>query len=89
MKTLFLVIAAIALLASSSPAQDPAVPAPATAATPVAATDPAAAPKSPLQFLQTMKAQNAALIERQNALLLKLEELHKEASQIKFLSKRG
>lgn len=86
MKTFLLVIAAIALLGSSGPAQNPAVPAPAA---PVAATDPAAAPKSPLQFLQTMKAQNAALIERQNALLLKLEELHKEAAQIKFLSKRG
>ena len=88
MKVSFLVIAAIALLGSSGPAQNPAVPAPATTVAP-AATDPAAAPKSPLQFLQTMKAQNAALIERQNALLLKLDELHKEASQIKFLSKRG
>lgn len=86
MKTPFvLLIAAIALLGSDLPAQTPA---PAPAAAP-AATGVTALPKSPLQFLQAMKAQNAALLERQNALLLKLEELHKEASQIKFLSKRG
>lgn len=82
---LFLLIAATALLSSDVPAQSPA---PAPAAAP-AATGAPAVPKSPLQLLQGMKAQNAALLERQNALLLKLEELHKEASQIKFLSKRG
>jgi len=48
-----------------------------------------AAPKSVLQQLQAMKAQNQVLLEKQTALLLKLEDLNKEASQVKFLSKRG
>jgi hypothetical protein len=47
------------------------------------------APKTVLQQLQAMKAQNQALLEKQTALLLKLEDLNKEASQVKFLSKRG
>ncbi|MEQ1859430.1 MAG: hypothetical protein ABMA13_05800 [Chthoniobacteraceae bacterium] len=45
--------------------------------------------KSTLQQLQAMKAANLALIEKQTAVLLKLEELQKEAAQIKFLAKRG
>ena len=49
----------------------------------------AAAAKTPLQQLQEMKAKNKAVLEKQEALLLKLEELHKDASQIKFLTKRG
>jgi len=54
-----------------------------------AQTPTSGAPKTPLQILQAMKVDNAAVIERQAALLLKLEELHKEAGQIKFLAKRG
>jgi hypothetical protein len=88
MKAPLLVVAVLALLASDIPAQTP-VPAPAAVPAPAEAPGAPATPKSPLQILQTMKTQNAALIERQNALLLKLEELHKEAAQIKFLSKRG
>jgi hypothetical protein len=49
----------------------------------------AAVPKSTLQQLQDMRAKNKATLEKQEALLLKLEELNKEASQIKFLTKRG
>ena len=45
--------------------------------------------KTPLEILQTMKAQNAALIEKQSATLLKLDEVAKEAEQIKFLGKRS
>lgn len=52
-------------------------------------TPAADAPKTTLQLLEVMKVENAALVQRQAALLLKLEELHKEASQIKFLAKRG
>ena len=88
MKTQLVLIAAIALLGSDVPAQTPA-PAPAAAPVAPAAAGAPAVSKTPLQILQTMKAQNAALIERQNGVLLKLEELHKEASQIKFMSKRG
>ena len=49
----------------------------------------AAAPKSTLQQLQEMRAKNQATLEKQTALLLKLEELNKDATQIKFLTKRG
>ena len=48
-----------------------------------------AAPKSPLQILQTMKAQNQTQIEKQTALMTKLDELKDQASQVKFLGKRG
>ena len=49
----------------------------------------APAPKSPLEALQQMKAANTALLEKQTATLLKLDELAKEAQQIKFLGKRS
>jgi hypothetical protein len=45
--------------------------------------------KTPLQALQQIKAQNAALIEKQAATVQKLDELAKEAQQIKFLGKRS
>ena len=49
----------------------------------------AGVPKSTLQQLQEMKAKNKATLEKQEALLLKLEELNKDATQIKLLTKRG
>jgi hypothetical protein len=49
----------------------------------------AVTPKSTLQQLQEMKTRNTVTLEKQEALLLKLEDLNKEASQIKFLTKRG
>ncbi len=45
--------------------------------------------KTPLEALQQMKAQNAALIEKQTATGVKLDELAKEAQQLKFLGKRS
>ena len=45
--------------------------------------------KSPVQQLQAVKAANQQQLEKQTALLLRLDELHKEASQIKFFAKRG
>lgn len=45
--------------------------------------------RSPVQQLQTVKASNQLLLEKQAALLLKLDALQKEAAQIKFLAKRG
>ncbi len=45
--------------------------------------------KSTLQQLQAVKAANAALLEKQTATLLKLDELQKEAAQTKFMVKRG
>jgi hypothetical protein len=47
------------------------------------------ATKTTLQVLEAMKVENASVIQRQAALLLKLDELQKEAAQIKFLAKRG
>jgi len=48
-----------------------------------------AQPRTVLQQLEAMKVQNQAVLEKQTALLLRLEDLHKEASQVKFLTKRG
>ena len=45
--------------------------------------------KSPLEILREMKIKNAALLEKQAATLLKLDEVAKEAQQIKFLGKRS
>ncbi len=45
--------------------------------------------RSVLQQLQQMKQTNAALLEKQTALLIKLDELQKEAEQTKFMVKRG
>ena len=50
---------------------------------------PAAAVKTPLELLQTMKAQNQTLLEKQTATLVKLDELQKEAAQIRFMAKRS
>jgi hypothetical protein len=36
-----------------------------------------------------MRAANQLLLEKQTALLIKLEDLQKEATQIKFFAKRG
>ena len=48
-----------------------------------------AAAKSPLETLQQMKTQNAALIQKQEATSVKLDEIAKEAQQLKFLGKRA
>jgi hypothetical protein len=48
-----------------------------------------AAPKTPLEQLRTVKAQNQQLLEKQTATIVKLDELQKEAAQIRFMSKRG
>jgi hypothetical protein len=48
-----------------------------------------AAPKSPIQQLQEIKAKNALQIEKQTATLQKLEELAKQAEQLKFLAARS
>ena len=45
--------------------------------------------KAPAEELQQMKARNAALLEKQAATLLKLDELAKDAQQIKFFGKRS
>jgi cell shape-determining protein MreC len=48
-----------------------------------------AAPQTPLQRLQSMKAKNKELIDRQAETLKKLDELQLEAQQLKFLGKRS
>ena len=47
-----------------------------------------AAPQTPLQILQATKVKNAELLEKQAATLLKLDELDKDASQLKTFAKR-
>lgn len=50
---------------------------------------PALSAKTPLQQIQDMKAVNKTTLEKQAALLIQLDELQKQAAQIKFLAKRG
>ncbi|HEX8311013.1 MAG TPA: hypothetical protein VF614_06840 [Chthoniobacteraceae bacterium] len=47
------------------------------------------APKSSLQSLQEMKARNQQMLEKQAKTLLQLDELQKEAQQIKALGARS
>ena len=47
------------------------------------------APKSPVDRLRELKTKNAEIIEKQKAALLKLDEMDKQAEQLRFLSKRG
>lgn len=49
---------------------------------------PAAAP-SPQQILQAMKLKNQELLARQAATLQKLDDLEKEAEQLKIFAKRS
>jgi hypothetical protein len=46
-------------------------------------------PRSTLQMLQAIKAANQVQLDKQAALRVKLDELHKDATQTKFLNKRG
>jgi hypothetical protein len=48
-----------------------------------------AAPKTPLEQLRMVKAKNQQLLEKQTATMVKLDELQKEAAQIRFMSKRA
>lgn len=45
--------------------------------------------KSPLDQLKALKARNATLLEQQKQTLLKLDEVDKQAEQIRFLAKRS
>jgi hypothetical protein len=45
-------------------------------------------PKSPIDQLKALKAKNAELIEKQTATLQKLDEMDKQAEQLRFFSKR-
>jgi len=46
-------------------------------------------PKSPLDKLKELKAKNAEIIDKQAATLQKLDELDKQAEQMRFFSKRS
>jgi len=46
-------------------------------------------PKSPIDRLKEIKAKNADLIEKQKATLTKLDEMDKQAEQMRFLMKRS
>ena len=47
-----------------------------------------AAPKTPLQIIEAMKAKNAELIEKQTQTLEKLDDLEKQSGQLKAFGKR-
>lgn len=67
----------------------PAVIAAAFALAQIAHSQAPAAPQSALQRLQTIKAKNKEMIDRQTETLKKLDALQLEAQQLKFLGKRG
>ena len=46
-------------------------------------------PKTPVQKLKEIKAKNDEIIKTQNATLEKLDELDKQAEQMRFFVKRG
>ncbi len=46
-------------------------------------------PKSPSDQIKALKAKNIELIEAQKQTLLKLEEMEKQADQIRVLAKRS
>lgn len=46
-------------------------------------------PKSAIEQLRAVKAKNTELIEKQNATMLKLDEIQKQAEQMRFLGARG
>ena len=48
-----------------------------------------AAQKSPLEQIKALKAKNVELLEKQKQTLLKLEEMDKQAEQIRLLAKRS
>ena len=49
----------------------------------------AVAPKTPMQQLQEMRTKNQLLLEKQTATLVRLDELHKQAAQLRFFTKRS
>ena len=46
-------------------------------------------PKTPIDQLKALKAKNAELLEKQTATLQKLDEMDKQAEQMRFFSKRS
>ncbi|HSI14425.1 MAG TPA: hypothetical protein VK961_20410 [Chthoniobacter sp.] len=46
-------------------------------------------PKTPVQKLRELKAKNDEIIQKQSATLEKLDELDKQAEQMRFFVKRG
>jgi hypothetical protein len=47
------------------------------------------APRTPLDQIKALKAKNIELLETQKATLLKLDEMDKQAEQMRFFSKRS
>ena len=47
------------------------------------------APKSPVDKLRALKAKNEEIIKAQSATLERLDEIDKQAEQMRFMSKRG
>lgn len=90
-----LILALTFALACTLPAQSPVpviVPAMTPAATtkaPAATTEPDNALPAALKLLQEMKAANDEILAKQAATLIQLEELEKEAQQIRIYTKRS
>lgn len=46
-------------------------------------------PQTPLQQLQALKLQNQQLLQQQAATLIKIDEVQKQATQLRFLAARS
>jgi hypothetical protein len=95
MRSLFLSLLTVVLLASTGYAQSP-VPVVVPAMTPATtAKSPATADSAPssaqaaINMLQAMKAANDEILKQQAATLLKLDEIEKAANEIRIYTKRS
>jgi hypothetical protein len=95
MRSLFFLLIACALTASSVSAQTPTpivvqAITPATAnQSPVAAAVTTASTQTTLKVLQAVKAANEEILNQQKATLEKLDEMEKAANELRIYSKRG
>jgi hypothetical protein len=82
-------IAAAVSIQAQSPTPIVVQPAQPQAAAPATPADQTSSPEAALQILQQVKAANDAVLAKQAATLQLLEELEKNADQLKIYSKRG
>ena len=96
--TLLFLLLPIALAIGLSHAQTPMIVVPAASPAPVTTTTTATVATSPsdstslgsvIKLLHEMKAANAEMLKKQEAVLQQLDELQKAAEQMKAFGKRG
>lgn len=80
-------VASVSFAQSPTPVATPMLPPPAPKATPTKVDD--ADIVAAIQVLQELKAHNEQLLKQQEATLEFLDQLQKDAEQLKIFSKRG